>query len=132
MLFSLACVAWSQPLTREATAGAKPPAAKVQDLAWLEGAWTGKGIQEAPATEVYSAPAGGRIVGHFEQLKPDGSVMFYEIMQIVEVEGSLQYRLKHFNADLVGWEEKAQVQTFTLVAVEDGAWYFNGLTIKMA
>jgi hypothetical protein len=46
------------------------------------------------------------------------------------VNGSLEYRLKHFNADLTGWEEKAEVVRFPLVAVEPDAWYFDGLTIR--
>jgi hypothetical protein len=57
-------------------------------------------------------------------------VWFYEILSIAEVGGSLEYRLKHFNADLTGWEEKAEVRRFPLVAIENDAWYFDGLTIR--
>jgi hypothetical protein len=49
---------------------------------------------------------------------------------IVQVGASLEYRLKHFNQDLTGWEEKNQVVTFRLVAVEKDAWYFDGLTVR--
>lgn len=56
--------------------------------------------------------------------------MFYEMMAITEVRGSLEFRLKHFNADLTGWEEKAVVRSFPLVAVDKDTWYFDGLTIK--
>ena len=59
-------------------AGAQSPPARVEDLAWLQGAWEGPGIS-GPATEVYSGPAGGQIVGHFRQLRGDG-IWFYEIM----------------------------------------------------
>ena len=47
-----------------------------------------------------------------------------------EIGGSLEYRLKHFNADLTGWEEKAEVRSFPLVAREGDAWYFDGLTVR--
>lgn len=123
---------WISPLgaqeTRSAVPGAKPPPAKAADLAWLAGTWEGQGISGF-AREVYFPPAGGQLAGHFTQMRADG-IWFYEILSIAELAGSLEYRLKHFNADLTGWEEKAEVQRFPLVAVERDAWYFNGLTIR--
>jgi len=114
--------------TRQATPGTPPPAARLSDLAWLAGQWEGDGIS-GPAREVYSPPMGGQIIGHFIQTRGDG-ILFTELMSIVEVGPSLEYRLKHFNADHTGWEEKAEVVRFPLVAVEPGAWYFDGLTIR--
>ena len=114
--------------TRKAAPGAPAPAARVADLAWLAGTWRGEGIS-GPAEEVYSAPMGGQIVGHFAQSRGDG-IWFYELMTIAQVGDSLQYRLKHFNADLSGWEEKGEMVRFPLVAVEEDAWYFDGLTIR--
>lgn len=102
----------------------------IADLAWLEGAWEGEGIGGASATEVYSAPAGGQIVGHFRQLKPDGSVMFYELITIGMRGGVLTYALKHFNPDLTGWEERDTVRAFPLSAATDGKWEFSGLTYE--
>ena len=114
--------------TRTAVPGAPAPAASVADLAWLAGTWRGEGIS-GPAEEVYSAPMGGQIVGHFAQSR-GGGIWFYELMTIAEAGDSLEYRLKHFNADLTGWEEKGEMMRFPLVAVEEGAWYFDGLTIR--
>lgn len=136
MLMIVACLvlvvasglASAQPHTRAAKPDTPPPQAKLEDLAWLEGHWSGDGLT-GPAEEVYSDPAGGQIVGHFRQLR-DGKVWFFEIMAIVQVGSSLEYRLKHFNEDLTGWEERERVIRFPLVAVEKDAWYFDGLTIK--
>jgi hypothetical protein len=114
--------------TRARQPGAEAPRARIEDLAWLQGQWEGPGIAGL-ATEVYSGPAGGQIVGHFRQLRGDG-IWFYEIMTIVQAGASLEYRLKHFNQDLTGWEEKGTVLTFPLVAVEKDAWYFDGLTVR--
>ena len=114
--------------TRALKPGAASPPARLEDLAWLQGQWEGPGIS-GPATEVYSAPGGGQIVGHFRQLR-DGRVWFFEITAIAQVGASLEYRLKHFNEDLTGWEEKDRVLKFPLVAVERDAWYFDGLTIR--
>lgn len=102
----------------------------VADLAWLEGSWTGDGIGGAPATEVYSEPAGGQIVGHFRQLGVDGSIMFYELITILPVDGKLTYRVKHFDADLNGWEGPDETIDFRLLGACDDEWIFDGLTIR--
>ena len=41
-------------------------------------------------------------------------------------------RLKHFNADLTGWEEKDDMVTFRLLGLEPCAAYFHGLTLRCA
>jgi hypothetical protein len=115
--------------TRAATPGSPAPAARLADLAWMVGTWEGEGLG-GTVLESYSAPAAGQMVGHFRALKPDGSPMFYELVMVAEVGGSLEYRVKHFNPDMTGWEEKAQVVRFPLVAAEKDAWYFDGLTIR--
>jgi hypothetical protein len=104
--------------------------ANLTDLAWLEGRWEGRGIDGAPATEVYSRAAGGKMVGHFRQLKPDGSVLFYELITIGIENGKLTYALKHFNPDLTGWEERDTVVRFPLTAVAPGKWNFSGITYE--
>lgn len=116
--------------TRTAPDGHVPPPASVAGLGWLTGHWVGAGIDGATAQEVYSAPAGGALAGHFVQLDGEGGVAFYEILQIAELGGSLVYRLKHFGPDLAGWEEKAEVVAFPLVAIEGEALYFDGLTVR--
>lgn len=116
-------------LTFSASATAGPPA-KIADLAWLEGHWEGEGIEGAPAVEVYSRAADGKMVGHFRQLNKDGSVMFYELITIEESDGSLSYNLKHFNADLTGWEEKSEVRRFPLSAQTATRWEFSGLAYE--
>ena len=72
-------------------------------------------------------PSGGAMAGVFRIVR-DGEVVFYEIMTLVEHDGSVELRLKHFNADLTGWEDKEEMVTFRLVRVEPAAIYFGGLT----
>src|SRR5688500_2050082 len=130
----LACLLLIAPAqaaeTRTAPEGHVPPAATVAQLDWLVGMWTGEGIGGAKATEVYSPPGAGSLAGHFIQEDGEGRVRFFEIMRIAEVDGSLVYRLKHFTEDLVGWEEKGDHVSFPLVAIEDGAVFFDGLTLR--
>jgi hypothetical protein len=62
------------------------------------------------------------MVGHFRLVK-DGKPVFYELLTLLEVEGSVEMRLKHFNADMTGWEEKADYLTFKLTKIDaTGAW----------
>ena len=69
------------------------------------------------------------MVGYFRLVK-DGKPVFYEIMTLLEIDGSVEMRLKHVNPDMTGWEEKADFVTFKLARVEKDALYFSGLTFK--
>ena len=113
--------------TRALAPGAKSPPATIADAAWLHGgAWRGSGLG-AQAVEVYSAPVAHQMSGHFE-LVAGGKVRFYEIMQIAKRDGSLVYRLKHFNPDLTGWEAKDEVLEFPLVARDPDALHSDGMS----
>ena len=81
--------------------------------------------------EVIAPPMAGQMMGMFRQTKADGSLMFYEFYQFTEEAGSLVLRIKHFNPDFTGWEEKDGYVEFPLVAVEAGAVYFSGLTFAL-
>jgi hypothetical protein len=54
--------------------------------------------------------------------------MFTEHMVIAQEGGSLVLKLKHFNPDLTGWEEKDEMETFPLVALDPCHAQFDGLT----
>lgn len=85
----------------------------------------------ADVTETYSAPLGGRITGHFAMTDNKGGVAFTEIVDYVPLRGSLAYRVRHFNPDMSGWEDKtSQPVIFPLVAVEKGRWFFDGMTVE--
>jgi hypothetical protein len=87
--------------------GAQRPAARTADLSWLVGAMVG-----------------------FFRLVREGKPVFYEILTIIEIEGSLEMRLKHVNPDMTGWEEKSDFVTFKLAKHDASGAYFDGLTFK--
>lgn len=116
--------------TRVGEAGFVSPPASMGDAAWLVGQWSGEGIGGAEAHESWFAPSGDTMVGTFVQETPGGGIMFTEHMYLMEHEGSLVVRLKHFNPDLTGWEEKDGMVTFHLRAAEPCALYFNALTYR--
>ena len=116
--------------TRRAAEDSVPPAATLADASWLAGQWTGTGIGGKPAMESWLAASGSTMVGTFVQQDGNGGIQFTEHLYLMEEDGTLILRLKHFNADLTGWEEKGDMLTFRLVAVEPCALYFSGLTIR--
>lgn len=118
--------------TRLGEAGFESPPATLKQVDWLVGQWVGEGIQGAPAMESWLPPTGPTMVGTFVQETGGGIIMFTEHMYLMEEAGTLVLRLKHFNADLTGWEEKGEMLTFRLVAIEPCAAFFNALTLRCA
>lgn len=116
--------------TRVALEGQEPPAAAIEDVSWLVGLWVGEGIGGAPAAENWLPAYGNTMVGTFVQENSEGGVQFTEHMYLMEEEGSLVLKIKHFNPDLTGWEEKGDMDTSRLVSIEPCAAYFDGLTIR--
>lgn len=105
---------------------AKMPA-KITDVAWLTGRWTGEGFG-GWLEEIWSPPVGGQMLATFRMME-NGQPIFHEICMIAEESGSLVYKVKHFNPDMTGWEEKNDYVTFNLVKTEPDAVYFSGLTM---
>jgi hypothetical protein len=117
----------TEPEIREKDAGAASPAATIDDVGFLSGHWIGSGLG-ACSEEFMAEPAGGQIMGMFRQMSAEGGLRFYEFYSIQENAGSLVLKIKHFNPDLTGWEEKNDTVDFPLVAIEGATAYFDGLT----
>lgn len=105
------------------------PPATIADVAWLAGTWRGEALG-GQVEEIWSHPSGGAMMGMFKLLRV-GRPGLYEFELIVEEEGSLTLKLKHFNADLASWEEKEEYVSFPLVKLEEGAAWFGGLTYRL-
>lgn len=116
--------------TRIGEEGFESPPATIGQMDWLVGQWSGEGIGGAPAHESWLAPTGTTMVGTFVQQTEDDGIRFTEHMYLMEQDGSLALKLKHFNADLTGWEDKEGMVTFRLLAIEPCAAYFNALTLR--
>ena len=104
----------------------QPLPAAIEDVAWLSGTWSGTrgaGIIE----ETWSAVRAGTMVGMFRAVADDGP-RFFELLTIgPEVDG-LVFRFKHFDRELVGWEDRDEVLVWDLVALDDdgAAWLRRG------
>ncbi|MDX1385808.1 MAG: DUF6265 family protein, partial [Thermoanaerobaculia bacterium] len=109
--------------------GQASPPATLESVAFLAGSWVGEGLG-GEVEEVWAAPSGGSMVGAFKLLR-DGEPSFYEILLVLEEEGSLVLRLKHFDPDLTGWEEKDDFVSFPLVKMGKNEAWFRGLTYRL-
>lgn len=115
-------------LTGAGVAHAQQTAVTIEDAAWLAGRWVGEGFG-GQMEEAWAPPLGGQMVGHFRYWR-DGQPQFYEFMLIDVVENGLRLRVKHFNPDMVGWEERGEWHSFEPVSVTPNTLTFNGLVIQ--
>lgn len=104
------------------------PAASIDDIAWIAGHWQGS-AKGGQFEETWNPPFAGTMVGMFKFAKND-QVEFYELLTIVEKDDSLLLRLKHFDKDLHGWEEKDKSVEFPLLSLNDTKATFDGLVFK--
>lgn len=104
------------------------PKASLDSMAWIAGDWCGEALG-GKFEESWNVPAGDSMLGMFK-LVADGKTAFSEHMSILVTGDSLVLRIKHFDGQLHGWEEKDQTVDFPLVKIEEGAAYFSGLTFK--
>jgi hypothetical protein len=116
------------PNTVQAAAEGAGPRATLADAAWLIGSWTGSGLGGV-SEETWAPAAGGAMMGMY-RLVISGRVSFYEFMNLAEENGTLVLKLKHFNADMTGWEEKDRWVTFRLARVTPTELAFGGLTFR--
>lgn len=127
VLYFISSLSYSQN-TFSLDANAKSPEATLDAIEWISGYWKGEafgGITE----EVWTPPSGGSMMCAFK-LTVDNVVRFYEMVTITEENGTLMLRLKHFNKELKGWEEKNETVDFKLVKVTDKRVYFDGFTFE--
>ena len=110
--------------------GTARPKATIKDIAWLAGHWKGTALGGV-TEEIWSPPMANSMMGSYRLIKNDTLVVFYELLTITEDKGSLTLKLKHFNKDLTGWEEKNEVREFKLVKNEKNKLWFEGMTFEL-
>jgi len=93
----------------------QPITATIDDMTWLTGRWLGTHKTDV-IEEQWSGPAGGAMMGMFRALA-DGALRFYELITLDADGEGVVCRFKHFDRNLVGWEEKEVPLTLDLVAL---------------
>jgi hypothetical protein len=108
--------------------GQRPDKASISDMEWLAGTWKGDGLG-GDSEEIWSRPKGGIMMGMYRMTKAEKPV-FYELLALSESDGSLLMRLKHFNPDFTGWEEKDKTVDFRYIKKDGKRIYFEGMTFE--
>lgn len=102
--------------------------ATIADVEWLAGSWLGSGLGGV-SEEIWSKPQGGVMMGVYRLIVKDKPV-FYEMMMLIEQDGTIVLRLKHFHPNFVGWEEKDKSVDFKFVSKNGNRVNFSGLTFE--
>lgn len=113
--------------TYKITEGVSQPQANLQDVKWLVGSWKGTAFG-SQFEEVWNPESANSMVGMFKLFDEEKGVSFYELMLLIEENGSLALLVKHFSADFTAWEEKKGFVKFKLVKIEHDAVHFSGLS----
>ena len=106
--------------------GEEPPEATLEDAGFLVGSWAGTAFG-VKFESVWNAPSTGSMVGLFK-LFDDDEIAFYELLLLTVEGGTLSLKVKHFSANFSAWEERDEYIDFRLVAKEDNALHFRGLS----
>jgi hypothetical protein len=101
----------------------------ISKLSWMVGRW--KGTAFGGDCDELWMPAADNSMQGICRIYDKGKLQFTEYMNIIqESDSTLSVKLKHFSADLSGWEEKAEWTTFKLIKTEKQTAYFSGLTYQ--
>jgi hypothetical protein len=86
------------------------------DLTWMTGSW--RAVRDDKIyEESWSGLDGGTLIAMFRSIQDD-KIRFYEFQTISQVGAHVHLRIKHFSADLIGWEERDKFVDFVLVRLE--------------
>lgn len=104
------------------------PKATLEDVSWISGTWRGEALGGI-CEEFWDKPSANSMMFCFKFIKNNG-VVFYELGHIKEIDKSLVLELKHFGADLKGWEKADEKQSFRLVKIDEYRVYFDQFTFE--
>jgi len=112
------------PLLAALLLSTQPVPATLSEASFVAGRWLSEedGMR---SEEVWTAPAGDGMVGTW-RLVVKGEAKVIELLSIRAEGGSLVMRLRHFDAALVGREERERPLVLPLAAKGDGLLRFSG------
>ena len=99
-----------------ATVLAGPPAARIDQIAWLAGQWREEGTATDRIDAFVLPPSGGGMVGVFRRVR-GGQVTTHAIAYVSEESGSLILRSKLFDSALRGRESQGAPRPQTLESI---------------
>ncbi len=114
------------PISIQLSEGQKSESIDLANYKWLAGSWVGSGLG-GQCVETWSEPQGDTIVGSF-LFSQEGKAVFSEHFVLTKLGDSVTLKLKHFDNNLVGWEEKDKSVEFKFVKRNGDRFHFSGLT----
>ncbi|MHA1958639.1 MAG: DUF6265 family protein [Candidatus Thorarchaeota archaeon] len=92
----------------------------VKDLEFMTGAWR-SATDDSIVEEHWMPEENNNKTGMFRWFR-EGEIYIYELMALVEKNGTISLYLRHFDKDFAGWEEKDKPREFILTySSEKGA-----------
>ena len=88
--------------------------ATVQQLAWISGAWAGKGLG-GTVEEHWTKPGGDSLVGAFRLIGADDKMKVCELLMIEQRGKQVVYSFRHFGPGNKPWEELDKPLVFDLI-----------------
>jgi hypothetical protein len=76
---------------------------RLADLAWLEGKWQGNWGPRV-AEQLWTEPKAGEMLGLFRVVENDKTLVV-ELYSLLETPDGIEFRLRHFTASLLPWEQ---------------------------
>ncbi len=98
--------------------------ATVDQLSWISGAWTGKGLG-GTVEEHWTKPAGGSMVGIFRLVGADGKMTVCELLMIEQRGKHVVYSFRHFGPGNTPWEELDKPLVFDLIRLTPNEAVFS-------
>lgn len=93
----------------------EPISAPIEALAWLSGRWVGTNGADR-IEETWSDPHAGMLLGMFRWHR-GWAPRFYELLAVEPGQAGPEFRIKHFDPGLRGWEERDEAVTLDLVSI---------------
>ncbi|QNL20504.1 hypothetical protein HZR84_00575 [Hyphobacterium sp. CCMP332] len=128
VLFGIAIASLASAQEIKFLESSKPGSAKIEQMKWLCGHWIGA-IGKSDIEEIWADPKGNQMMGMYRMSNEE--IDLYEFMTISEIDGSLSLKIKHFDRNLIGREEKTEYKEFKLVGIEENSAYFDAFTIEV-
>ena len=119
------------PATSRIARSAEPPVASVtlEDFAFMAGRWQAEAFG-GTLEESWDRPWDGSMIGTCK-VAVSGSPSFYEFMSLTVDSAGPVMKIKHFNPDFTGWEEKGESTIFPFISVAGNEARFDGLTYTL-
>ncbi len=95
----------------------------IEDFAPIAGHWRTQ-AQGRVYEEIWLPPSNGQMTGALRSFDAEGKLLLLELLTVTEIEGGLEYRLRHFDGEMTPWDSEAESPL-----IMRGTRYVDGRTL---